>query len=187
MAMGGSAPQAGAIGLDAALRSFDARGLAPGYSVSLPQGARGVYTASVYPDDLSRQRVVHLDQYSGKVLLDMRYADYGPLAKGLEWGINVHMGQEFGWLNQLLLVLACAGIVLLCVSATVMWWKRRPSGSLGVPPLPAHPRALKTVVGLLVIGGVLFPLVGLSLLVMLAVDIGWVMRRQRRDSGDLPA
>ncbi|SEK55155.1 Uncharacterized iron-regulated membrane protein [Pseudoxanthomonas sp. GM95] len=180
MAMGASAPQAGAIGLDAALKQFDLRGLAPGYSVSLPQGARGVYTASVYPDDLHRQRVVHLDQYSGQVLLDMDYADYGPLAKALEWSINVHMGQEFGWLNQLLLVLACACIVLLCVSAAVMWWKRRPSGSLGVPPLPAQPRALKVVVGLLVIGGVLFPLVGLSLLLMLAVDLGWVMRRQRR-------
>ncbi|WDS35786.1 PepSY domain-containing protein [Pseudoxanthomonas sp.] len=187
MAMGGDAAQPGAIGLDAALRVFAQRGLAAGYSVSLPLGARGVYTASVYPDDLQRQRVIHLDQYSGKVLLDMRYADYGPLAKTLEWSINVHMGQEFGWLNQVLLVLACAAIVLLCVSAAVMWWKRRPSGSLGVPPLPAQPRALKVVVGLLVVGGVLFPLVGLSLLLMLALDLGWVMRRQRRGANDLPA
>jgi uncharacterized iron-regulated membrane protein len=180
MAMGSAVPQAGAIGLDAAVERFDRHGLTPGYSVSLPQGARGVYTASVYPDELRRQRVIHLDQYSGQVLLDMGYADYGPLAKGLEWGINVHLGQEFGWLNQLLLVLACACIALLCVSAAVMWWKRRPSGALGVPPLPVQPRALKVVVGLLVIGGVLFPLVGASLLLMLAVDVGWVMRRQRR-------
>ncbi len=66
----------------------------------------------------------------------MSYADYGPLGRALEWGINVHMGQEFGLANQIVLTLACLAIILLAVSAAVMWWKRRPAGSLGVPPCP---------------------------------------------------
>ncbi len=66
----------------------------------------------------------------------MRYADYGPLGRGLEWGINVHMGQQFGLANQIVLALACLAIILLAVSGGVMWWKRRPKGSLGVPPMP---------------------------------------------------
>lgn len=172
------APVAGAIGLDAAVARFQARGIAPGYSVALPRGVRGVFTASVYPPDLTQQRVIHLDQYSGQVLLDMRYADYGPLAKALEWGINVHLGQEYGVLNQLVLIGACLGIVLLCVSAAVMWWKRRPQGGLGVPPLPADRRTLRGVVALLVLGGLLFPLVGVSLLLMLALDWALVLRRE---------
>ncbi|MCC4589840.1 PepSY domain-containing protein [Xanthomonas campestris pv. cannae] len=176
--MADAAPVAGAIGLNAAVARFQARGIAPGYSVALPRGARGVYTASVYPPDLAQQRVIHLDQYSGQVLLDMRYADYGPLAKTLEWGINVHLGQEYGTLNQLVLIGACLGIVLLCVSAAVMWWKRRPRGGLGVPPLPADRRTLRGVVALLVLGGLLFPLVGLSLLLMLALDWALVLRRE---------
>ncbi|WP_267104209.1 PepSY-associated TM helix domain-containing protein, partial [Xanthomonas sacchari] len=154
------------------------RGIAPGYSVALPRGVRGVYTASVYPPELAQQRVIHLDQYSGQVLLDMRYADYGPLAKTLEWGINVHLGQEYGALNQIVLIVACLGIVLLCVSAAVMWWKRRPQGGLGVPPLPADRRTLRGVVALLVLGGMLFPLVGVSLLLMLALDWVLVLRRE---------
>ncbi len=158
------------IGLDRAVATFDSLGLAPGYAVSLPSGPDGVYTGSIYPDDLSRQRVVHLDQYSGEPLLDMRYADYGPLGRGLEWGINVHMGQQYGLANQLILALACAGIVLLCVSSGVMWWKRRPAGRMGVPPEPSDPRRLRGVLALLAIGGVIFPLVGASMIVMAVVD-----------------
>ena len=119
---------------------------------------------------MALQRVIHLDQYSGKPLIDMSYADYGPLGKALEWGINVHMGQEFGVANQIVMLAACFAIVLLCVSALVMWWKRRPQGSLGVPPLPAEKATLRVVVALLAIGGLIFPLVGLSLIVMVMID-----------------
>ncbi|MBO9353568.1 PepSY domain-containing protein [Bordetella petrii] len=166
------------IGLDAAVSIFDRLGLAPGYAINVPHGAAGVYTASVYPNDLARQRVVHLDQYSGKPLLDMSYADYGPLGKALEWGINVHMGQEFGLANQLILLAACLGIVLLSVAGGVMWWKRRPDGRLGIPPMPAARGALRGVLALMIAGGIVFPLVGASLLAMLLIDL--LVQRQAR-------
>ncbi|WP_306225640.1 PepSY-associated TM helix domain-containing protein [Bosea beijingensis] len=166
------------IGLDAAVAAFDRLGLARGYAVNLPGGPGGVYTGSVYPKDMALQRVIHLDQYSGKPLIDMSYADYGPLGKALEWGINVHMGQEFGLANQLVMLAACLAIVLLCVSALVMWWKRRPQGSLGVPPLPAEKTTLRVVVAMLAIGGLVFPLVGLSLVVMVIFDAVLVRKLQ---------
>lgn len=169
------------IGLDAAVARFRDLGLAPGYAIALPKGPHGVYSASVYPEDLARQRVVHLDQYTGRPLLDMGYADYGPLGRALEWGINVHLGQEWGTANRLVLAAACLATVLLCVSAGAMWWKRRPRGALGVPPLPADPRALRGVVAILALGGLAFPLVGLSLLAMLALDLA-VTRRPRRSA-----
>jgi uncharacterized iron-regulated membrane protein len=168
----------GPIGLDAAVAIFERLGLAKGYAVNPPAGPSGVYTGSVYPDDLSRQRVVHLDQYTGKPLIDMSYADYGPLGKSLEWGINVHMGQEFGLANQLVMLAVCAAIVLLSVSAAVMWWKRRPQGSLGVPPVPSNAGAMWGVVVILAVGGVIFPLVGASLVVMLLLDR--LLTRKRR-------
>ena len=158
------------IGIDQAITRFNALGLVPGYTVALPTKPTGVYSGSAYPDDLSKQRVIHMDQYSGKPLIDMAYADYGPLGKGLEWGINVHMGQQYGVANQIILLFACLGIVLLAVSGGIMWWKRRPQGSLGVPPLPQSKRVLRGLLALLALGGVIFPLVGLSLLVMLVLD-----------------
>lgn len=171
------APGGTPITLNEAVAVLDRLGLHHGYAVALPQKPEGVFTGSVYPDDLSQQRVVHLDQYSGKPLLDMSYADYGPLGKWLEWGINTHMGQTFGLLNQVMLLAACAAIVLLAVSAAVMWWKRRPSGSLGVPPLPQDRRVFRGLLVILAIGGVIFPLVGASLLVMLVLDMSFVRLR----------
>ncbi len=175
--LGDLSPQPGAIRIDAAVQRFNRLGLAPGYSVALPRGPMGVYTASVYPEDVAGQRVVHLDQYSGRVLLDMGYADYGALGRGLEWGINVHLGQEYGTLNRLFLLVACAAIVMLCVSGGGMWWKRRPLGGIGVPPLPKERRTVAIVFALLCVGGVLFPLVGVSLLVVGVLDFvasgGW--------------
>ncbi|MEZ2128857.1 MULTISPECIES: PepSY-associated TM helix domain-containing protein [unclassified Sinorhizobium] len=167
----GAAP----IGLDEAVATFDHLGLHRGYAVNIPTTPTGVYTGSVYPDDLARQRVVHLDQYSGKPLLDMSFADYGPLGKWLEWGINVHMGQEFGLANQLVLLAACIAIVVLAVSAGVMWWKRRPAGSLGVPPMPSDKRVFRGLLAILIAGGIVFPLVGMSLVIVLAFD--WLYSR----------
>lgn len=166
------------IGLNKAVETFDRLGLHRGYAVAIPGKPTGVYTGSVYPDDASQQRVIHLDQYSGEPLIDMGFADYGLGGKWMEWGISVHMGQEFGLANQLVLLAGCMGIVLLAVSAGVMWWKRRPVGSLGVPPLPEDTRVFRGLIAILAIGGVAFPLVGLSLLVMLALD--WAGTRVMR-------
>ncbi|WP_210482967.1 PepSY-associated TM helix domain-containing protein [Microvirga antarctica] len=168
------------VGLDAAVAAFGRMGLHAGFAVSLPTKPKGVYTGTVYPDDLAQQRVVHLDQYTGKPLLDMSYADYGPVAKWLEFGINVHMGQQFGLANQLFLLVVCAAIVLLAASAAVMWWKRRPAGSLGVPPAPYDPRVMKGVIAILFIGGILFPLVGASLIVMVILDLTLAARRREK-------
>lgn len=175
--LGDLSPQPGAIGIDAAVARFNALGLAPGYSVALPRGSGGVYTGSVYPEQLALQRVVHLDQYSGRPLLDMRHADYGPLGRGLEWGINVHLGQQYGTVNRVLLIAACLLVLVLCASGAVMWWKRRPAGGLGVPPLPPRRREVAIVFAMLCIGGMIFPLVGASLLLVGLFDCvasgGW--------------
>ncbi|MEB0139654.1 MULTISPECIES: PepSY domain-containing protein [unclassified Undibacterium] len=165
-----------AMTLDQAVVRFDALGLSRGYAINPPLSASAVYTGSVYPNDLLRQRVIHLDQYSGKALLDMRYADYGPLGKALEWGINVHLGQQFGLANQLVLLVACIAIVILCVSAALMWWQRRPV--LGPPPLPLNLAAQGLVVALMAIGGLIFPLTGLSMLVIWLFDMLLVRRRR---------
>ncbi len=164
----GTAP----IGLDEAVAIVERLGLHPGYAIRLPQDAAGVFSASVYPDDVGQQRVVHLDQYTGEPLVDMDYGDYGLGGRALEWGISVHLGQEYGRANQLFLAAACLGIVALSISAGVMWWKRRPSRALGVPPMPRDPRVFRGLLALLALGGVIFPLVGASLFVMLALDMG---------------
>jgi uncharacterized iron-regulated membrane protein len=158
------------IGIDRAVATIEAMGIAPGYTLTLPADRSGVYSAAVIPDRISGARVIHLDQYSGETLFDARYADLGPVARLVELGTSLHTGQQLGRANQLIMLAACLAILLMAVAAAVMWWIRRPQGSLGAPPLPDDWRIPRTVLIITVAFGVLLPLLGASLLVALAVD-----------------
>ena len=158
--------------LDDVVATVEAAGLHSGYEVVMPAGPEGVFTASVYPHDISQERVIHLDQYTGEVLLDMSVTDLGMLGWLAEWGISIHMGQQFGLANQIVLLIACAAMVLMSISAIVMWWKRRPARSLGAPALPSDWRIPRAVLAIAIIAGLFFPLVGLSLVVIALIEVG---------------
>ncbi|MEE3098467.1 MAG: PepSY domain-containing protein, partial [Pseudomonadota bacterium] len=113
-------------GLDQVVATLEGRGLHPGYALNFPAGETGVFTGSVYPDDITREQVIHVDRYSGEVLFDMGLADLGALGAAAEWGVSIHMGQAFGRANQLLMLAACLGLLTMAVAAAAMWWKRRP-------------------------------------------------------------
>lgn len=159
------------IGLNNAVAVAKSVGLSPGFEIAVPSSEAGVYTAAIYPDDLSRERLIHIDQYSGKPLVDIAYGQYPALGKVIEWGINVHQGQQFGRFNQLLMLATCIAIILCCTTGIVMWWKRRPSGRMGVPPGP--PRR-SVYVGLWLIAGIFalaFPLTGIAIVTMIIIDL----------------
>lgn len=166
-----SVPDGVPLHLDGAVAIVERLGIAPGYALDMPDGPEGVFTASVYPDDISGERVIHLDQYSGAVLYDVGLAGLGALGMAAEWGISVHMGQEFGLVNQLALLALCLAIIAMAVAAAMMWWKRRPAGRLGAPPVPADWRVPRVILAVALAVGLVFPLVGLSLAVMLAIDL----------------
>lgn len=85
-------------------------------------------------------------------------------------GIAAHEGQLFGWPNQLLGLFTAAGLVLLCLSGVVMWWRRRDGGVLGAPkPLP-RPRGSLALLATIVLLGLYLPLFGASLLVVLLLE-----------------
>ncbi|KQU67257.1 MULTISPECIES: PepSY domain-containing protein [unclassified Rhizobacter] len=160
----------GAIGLDAAITAFERLHLAAGYSVNLPDGPRGVYTAMLFPDDVTHERVIHLNQYSGQPLIDVGYADYGVAGKATEWGISLHTGRQFGLPNQLVMLAGCLAIVALAVTSAVMWWKRRPRGRLAAPERKDGDRLARSVIAIAVVLGLLHPLLGASMLVAWAID-----------------
>ncbi|EJC82760.1 putative iron-regulated membrane protein [Rhizobium leguminosarum bv. trifolii WSM2297] len=165
-----AAQSARPIGLDKAVEIAERLGMAPGFDMAMPSDATGVYTASLYPDNLADERTIHIDQYSGKPLIDIGFNQYPFLGKAIEWGINVHQGQEWGRFNQLLMLATCLAIILSCVTAVIMWWKRRPAGRLGVPPMPPK---RSVYYGLWVITGIFaiaFPMSGLAIVAMIAFD-----------------
>lgn len=158
------------IGANRALQIFQSVGLAAGTPVNLPIGPMGTYTAMRFPDDVREQRVVHLDRYTGAVLTDVGYKDYGAAGRAIEWGVNIHTGQQFGWVNQLVMLAACLSIVTLAFTAAVMWWKRRPRGRLGAPPRREGDRAAAGAILVAATLGAIYPLLGASMLVALLAD-----------------
>ncbi|MBY5931704.1 PepSY domain-containing protein [Tateyamaria omphalii] len=150
---------------------FDAR-----YQLNLPSGDTGVWTLS--RDSMSTDstapttdRTVHVDQYTGKILADVRYEDYSLAGKAMAVGIALHMG-TLGFWSVLANTVVCLSVLFLCFSSVVLWWKRRPSkaGRLAAPPMP---RELPLWQGAVLVGLAVcmaFPMAGVALLTVLALD-----------------
>ncbi|WP_261808056.1 PepSY domain-containing protein [Paenibacillus sp. N3.4] len=150
--------------------------LAPGYQIALPADEKGVYTIYSTTADLKKQTTLHIDQYSGKVLADQRFKDFSFMAKAVTIGIALHQGEYFGVTNQIICLMVCLGIILVAVSGVVMWWLRKPEGRVGSPALPKDFKMVKWVAVITNLLGIVFPLVGISLLIVLILD-SLVIRR----------
>ncbi|SDR35534.1 Uncharacterized iron-regulated membrane protein [Paraburkholderia fungorum] len=145
-------------------------GVTDGYSIVLPTSATGVYTVSYFPADPKDERTLYLDQYSGEVLKDIRYDDYGAVAKAVSYGTSLHMGRYFGVANQVICAAISLGLAAMAVTGFVMWWKRRPQRSLGAP---SRERAAPPMRGWktgLVLLGIVFPLMGATILAVWIAD-----------------
>ncbi|MCG8924962.1 PepSY domain-containing protein [Lentzea sp. CC55] len=110
------------------------------------------------------------------VVASVEFDDFPLGAKLTKWGIDAHMGVLFGWPNQLLLLLIGGGLVALVVLGYRMWWKRRPTSGFGRPaPRGQWRRAPRGALAGLGLGALLVgwfaPLLGISLVVFLVVDV----------------
>ena len=144
----------------------------PGFAVGLPLDEAGVFVLSNgWPSAAQDERTLYLDQYSGEVLEEVSWQEsWGALAKATSWGINAHMGRQVGVVNGIVMGAVSLGVVFSVLSAPVMYWKRRPRGSLGFPRRPYDARLMRGVVIIALVLGVLFPLLGASMIVVAVVD-----------------
>jgi len=141
-----------------------------GYSITLPSSATGVFTIAVFADDPRNDATLHVDQYTGKVLADVRWQHYSNVARATELGVMLHEGKMFGRFNQIAVLVVCLMILLSAVSGIVIWWKRRPQGRLGVPPLRHDLPKWKTATLIMALLALAFPLVGASLIAVWLLD-----------------
>jgi uncharacterized iron-regulated membrane protein len=147
----------------------DREGIDPSYTVYIPGDEKGVYTLSAFPAKAQNEVTMHLDQYSGAVLADYRFDHYGIGGKIVAMGITLHTGTQFGFINQLISLFICLGIILVVVSGFYLWLKRKPKKEMGAPKAPSILK-MKLFLLLMIVLGILFPLVGVSLIVILLLD-----------------
>jgi uncharacterized iron-regulated membrane protein len=146
------------------------------FQMNLPANDAGVFTIS--HDSMSNDgpdpaadRTIHIDQYTGNVLADVRYADYSPYAKLMAWGVAFHEG-DLGLWNIVLNTGFCLSVMLMAVSGLVLWWKRRPAGArLGAPPRPADIPYAKGALLVTLALSLAFPMLGLTLLAVIVLDL----------------
>ncbi|MFE5594189.1 PepSY-associated TM helix domain-containing protein [Streptomyces sp. NPDC056549] len=170
---GGTTPQGPDIGLDKAVDAARAAGIdSPRISVVLPAEGKGYVvkeTDTQFPVQLDS---VALNPTDGTVLDHLRFSDYPLLAKLTRIGIDAHTGVFLGLFNQLALAALALALVLLILWGYRMWWLRRPGRPVArgtwrrVPVTLLLPLAAATA-----LVGWFVPLLGLSLLLFLAVDL----------------
>jgi len=145
--------------------------LEPPVRIYLPDARTPHWRVRSETQNRPKVRELALDRVTGELLDDQRFADKSALDRAVNIGIAAHEGQLFGLPNQLLGFGTAIGLLTLCISGVVMWWRRRPGGTLGIPA----PRVAEFRIGLplevaIVALGLLVPMLGVSLLFLWIVD-----------------
>lgn len=170
-------PDGQPVDLDAIVALARALGFDQRFQLAFPGDANGVWTIS--RDTMSNDsanplsdRTVHVDQYTGKILANVGFSDYGTAGKAMAVGIAFHEG-DMGLWNLALVTIFCLSIIFLSVSGIVMWWKRRPKGAARlVAPVVSEPGPLwKTGAIVMLAVSLLFPLSGAVLVGVLLLDL----------------
>ncbi|MBD1601113.1 PepSY-associated TM helix domain-containing protein [Pseudomonas typographi] len=125
---------------------------------------------------------VALDPSTLEIVGHTEFARFPLAAKLTRWGIDAHMGTLFGLANQLLLVTTGLGLSVMVVLGYLMWWRRRPALGHG-PTLLASWRQLPgrgrlAVVAAAGLFGLCLPVMGASLVLLLAFDAGLSLRQR---------
>ncbi|MEM9634085.1 MAG: PepSY domain-containing protein [Pseudomonadota bacterium] len=171
------------VTIDSVANLAEAIGFNARYRVAFPNGATGVWTInqdtmSSDAEDPFSDRTVHVDRYTGRVLANVAFADYSLAGKAMAVGIPLHMGLIGLW-NFVLNTFVCLSVIFLCVSGVAMWWLRRPKGAalrVFAPKTPTDMPHWRGAMILMLFLSLAFPLVGITLLTVLALDYVLVKR-----------
>ncbi|MFJ3964095.1 PepSY-associated TM helix domain-containing protein [Streptomyces sp. NPDC090036] len=179
------------VGLDRAVDAARDAGVTEALRVTLPAKGNGYVIK-----EQDKLVPVHLDAVSvdpadARVMDELRFADYPVLAQMTRFGIDLHMGTTFGLANQLALAALAIAVMFLVFWGYRMWWMRRPTKdrklSAGRPqPRGAWRRLPVTVLlplaAVTALTGWFIPLLGISLVVFLAIDVllGFVAGRRAK-------
>jgi uncharacterized iron-regulated membrane protein len=153
--------------IDQVITRISPEHLDPPVRLYLPNANQTYWRVRSETQNRPRVRELHLDALTGAVIHQEGFADKTSLDKAINVGIAAHEGQLFGWPNQLLGLLTALGLVTLCISAIVMWVRRKPDGRLGVPaPRVAQFRIGWPMKAGIVASAVLLPVLGASIVVL---------------------
>lgn len=147
------------------------------YTIIYPVTDNGVFTVSkgsntgvtgldVSPKD---EMTTYFDQYSGKLISQVNYEDYGIVGKWFTWGIPLHEGHLFGWLNKIINLVICLAFLLVIFWGFKTWLSRKKEGKFSAPPKIPSRLSIGFII-FMVILGIIMPLFGISLIVVAIIE-----------------
>jgi len=139
-------------------------------TITLPFDDKGVYSVRNRSFWLSDQQVLHIDQYSGRLIKQLTWQDVGLLMDLRQVFMRLHQG-EYGLVNWLLVLVLVLVFALTTFAALVSYLYRKPKGAWGLPRVPASFKADATVLSLIVLLGAVFPLFGGSALLIFLFQV----------------
>ncbi|GAA3790024.1 PepSY domain-containing protein [Sphaerisporangium flaviroseum] len=165
------------VDADRIVRAAAGTGLSGPLEIAWPAEPGGALTVKEMDRQWpQRNDQVAVDPASGQVTGELRFKDFPLAAKLTRWGIDGHMGVLFGLANQIMLAALALALISMIILGYRMWWQRRPTRGFAAPYARGGWRAapvpvLLAVGAAAVVVGAFIPLLGVSLLVFLAVDI----------------
>jgi uncharacterized iron-regulated membrane protein len=167
------------VRLDDMVAIAEEEGMKPGYTIAFPEnttdeagnplfGSYAMYNS--WPRKTSEARDVFVDQFTGETLAEQSVYGYGALAVGMDTLVSTHMGTQLGLFTRIMMTLLCVLAIWSVISALVMFWKRRRPGTAGLPRRPADVRLSRGLTVAAVLLAIVYPLWGVSVLVILAID-----------------
>ncbi|WP_059053799.1 PepSY-associated TM helix domain-containing protein [Paenibacillus senegalimassiliensis] len=163
--------------LAAIIKLAQAEQISRPFSIVYPTGELGVFTVSkgsntgVTGLDVSpyEETTAYFDQYSGELIAKIDFADYGIIGKWFTWGIPLHEGHLFGIANKVLNLLVCLAFLGAITMGFMSWMKRVKPGDLNLPQRLNKPWSVGALLTLFILG-MLMPLFGLSVLIILLIE-----------------
>ena len=139
-------------------------------TIRFPKSSKGVFSIeNQLFSNQEAQKMIHLDQYSGKILLTHDWSDVGVLMRGRMWFMAFHQGQ-FGKWNWWLMAFTAFVLAIMSISAIISYLLRKRKESWGVPKVPSTFKVGYAIIFILALLSVIFPLFGISLVLILSIE-----------------
>ena len=145
-------------------------GIAPPVLIAPPTTAGAPWTVSSDAANRPLRSEAQIDGTTGQVIGRRGFAERHWIDRLVGYGIAVHEGALFGLANQIAGTLVALLLAILAGSGAVLWWRRRPVGLLGAPLPLRRPRFGALLIAGVVALGVMMPMFGGTLLVVLTVE-----------------
>lgn len=159
-----------ALTLDQMVAKAEALDLPGTVLVHFPKGPKSIFSVSnLNPSNLDTQKKIHFDQYSGRQIVSNNWNDVGVLMRGRMWVMAFHQG-EFGAWSWWLMLLTAIALTIMSISALVSYIMRKRKGDWGVPKVPVTFKIGYGVITLIGILAIVFPLFGISLLLIIGTE-----------------